>query len=1502
MAQTCQNAVTRISPCGGSLVVSPGATNQKQTFTVYDLTAKGQSFQVSAACTGYVTSCSASPTTANINPNSSTPITVTYSVSNTGGTGQISLTGNSVTGYLNINSQHRPAIVTLPYYNNDNVQPTLCFASCFDKVLTYTTPAYVTLDTPHNVTLMYRSNTANPMVTVQVDALDSSTVRPSKMSLKVQRPNGTFVTFTNGTNELYFPFSTSIMPERLAGQFAPVAPDTLTNAYNYTAIVTSYWTDSTVLSGSTPLRVLLENDRSSVFGAGWTVAGQQTIHVQSNGDVMITDGMGAISYFKLNTPGCVQSCTFTSPSGDYTALTTKAVDQFGRHYDRRYPDGTTYEFLGGGALAGIYDKNGNQTVYWYDSEGRDSLISDPLGSSFSYGMHFAYGSGTDGWKAGAIRQIYDPYGRYTWFGVDANNDQRQIEDPMGGQYGGILLTIYAFYNTQHQLIANIDRHQAAWHFGYDFAGKLLADTTPAVLADGVTQGVVTKYQSSESTFLINPSTDSGSATLSAGFRGGGPWWASTTTPEGHQTNFTVDRWGQPLTLNDASGGTTTYARTGPFATVTTHPWGAIDTTTYTNGLLTYEHDYQRPAIHASYGNSFGVPDSVWGSHAPSRRVFVHANGAIDSIRVAGAYTTRFYYDARLRDTMIVDPIGHATHYAYDPTFGNEDSSVGPGNVVVKRAFDGYGRDVSETATGLPTSNTVYDALNRITEQYTTGLTDTTRFRYDSAYLVRVQDPKGQVYKQDVNALGWATRAYDPADTINRHTDYTYDKDGHRTSFTNRRGQLVSISYEALGRVSAISGAVAAVDSFSYSSNRRVLAAWNAVSRDTFYLSPRLWNDSVVTHIAGRRFTKVDTATVGDQIASVTWHSDLGLGNVPVRPTTFTWDSISGGLVSFGIESGIGVNIFYDGAHRRDSTWFANMELSRIEQYTTRNTVYHVAYPNFINSSDSTADTEFGRYYDYDAPGHIINAIQHRAGHLNYRAYGYDGLSELLQATNNATSAPGGFPAVDSSFGVGVSGGDSTVFWYPGYDIVGNDTLDSDAPNVYFHNSFAVGNRVQTHNLLNYTEDLDGNVTRRYDANRDIRFNWSGDGYLTSDSVAGTGETWQYDYNALGQLVRRRHNGNPDRYFLWDGAQLTAEMDSLAQYAIAGYYYYPGSNEPVEIEHHTGNSFDPAEYLIVDRSGSVIGALQNASGLTEVLTYDPWGVLNPALSNLYTQGQDNRLRWKGMMWEGDSTQLYYAGSRWYDPVLRRFMSEDPLGLSGGINEYTFGGNDPINATDPTGTCAYWMGGVLSNAPVFSVGHDLRGDNLICSGSSPSDPWVTYIQQVNVTAAAPISPSDPWMGVSATYTNNGFQVMAVPGLGNVHSVDHAWNFNKDCAIALGAFAAVAMSDAVIAAKLAKIFPLAWEAAKFGTASMLAKPLISGTAATARLSRVLGAASMEYTTLRDVEITSAGLDYLNGLQVAAGGSVLADFGDVLMHVTPFLDLKPAADDANASCQENQ
>ena len=52
-----------------------------------------------------------------------------------------------------------------------------------------------------------------------------------------------------------------------------------------------------------------------------------------------------------------------------------------------------------------------------------------------------------------------------------------------------------------------------------------------------------------------------------------------------------------------------------------------------------------------------------------------------------------------------------------------------------------------------------------------------------------------------------------------------------------------------------------------------------------------------------------------------------------------------------------------------------------------------------------------------------------------------------------------------------------------------------------------------------------------------------------------------------------------------------------------------------------------------------------------------------------------------------TGLYYVRARWYDPFLGRFMSEDPIGLEGGINQYAYALNDPVNLSDPTGlwTC-------------------------------------------------------------------------------------------------------------------------------------------------------------------------------------------------------------------------
>jgi RHS repeat-associated protein len=52
-----------------------------------------------------------------------------------------------------------------------------------------------------------------------------------------------------------------------------------------------------------------------------------------------------------------------------------------------------------------------------------------------------------------------------------------------------------------------------------------------------------------------------------------------------------------------------------------------------------------------------------------------------------------------------------------------------------------------------------------------------------------------------------------------------------------------------------------------------------------------------------------------------------------------------------------------------------------------------------------------------------------------------------------------------------------------------------------------------------------------------------------------------------------------------------------------------------------------------------------------------------------------------------TGLYYYRARYYDPGVGRFVSEDPLGLNAGINQYAYVHNSPLLRIDPAGTDDY-----------------------------------------------------------------------------------------------------------------------------------------------------------------------------------------------------------------------
>ncbi|MFN5080929.1 MAG: RHS repeat-associated core domain-containing protein [Burkholderiales bacterium] len=110
---------------------------------------------------------------------------------------------------------------------------------------------------------------------------------------------------------------------------------------------------------------------------------------------------------------------------------------------------------------------------------------------------------------------------------------------------------------------------------------------------------------------------------------------------------------------------------------------------------------------------------------------------------------------------------------------------------------------------------------------------------------------------------------------------------------------------------------------------------------------------------------------------------------------------------------------------------------------------------------------------------------------------------------------------------------------------------------------------------------------------------------------------------------------------------------------------------------------------------------NATNTTQARTY-----LTDALGSVMAQTQDNQSTLAGYSYspygqtqstgntEGDSVQytgrendhngLYYYRARYYDPVLKRFLSEDPIGLAGGsLSFYAYVNGNPVSYVDPEG---------------------------------------------------------------------------------------------------------------------------------------------------------------------------------------------------------------------------
>src|SRR5512146_1473028 len=156
----------------------------------------------------------------------------------------------------------------------------------------------------------------------------------------------------------------------------------------------------------------------------------------------------------------------------------------------------------------------------------------------------------------------------------------------------------------------------------------------------------------------------------------------------------------------------------------------------------------------------GQVASVSGGGGPPETLSYDAAHHWTIANVSGGFPDTTFVDTLGRVTADVDPAGHRTKVFYEATFGNADSTVAADSQWTRAVMNAWGLDSIAQAEGQPRSLVLYDVLNRVTAAYDTVGGGPTTPRYDALYRTAVTDPKGQLYKQELNALGWPTRSYD----------------------------------------------------------------------------------------------------------------------------------------------------------------------------------------------------------------------------------------------------------------------------------------------------------------------------------------------------------------------------------------------------------------------------------------------------------------------------------------------------------------------------------------------------------------------------------------------------------------------------------------------------------------------------------------------------------------------------------------------------------------------
>ena len=811
------------------------------------------------------------------------------------------------------------------------------------------------------------------------------------------------------------------------------------------------------------------------------------------------------------------------------------------------------------------------------------------------------------------------------------------------------------------LLSDIDANGAATRYAYDAFGNLVSST------DALGNRSTIAYDESNQPVLFTDAL--GNITRREYDDAGRP--VSISDALGHVTQYRYNQRGQLSELIDAKGGSKQFR-------------------------------YNRQGLLTSYTDCSGHTSE----YAYDKQ------GRLVSTQYAMGHATTYHYDALGRLIRLASPGGASEQYRYDAD----------GNLVLHTDAAGQQTHYRYNGQGLPIERT--DAIGQAL-----------RYRYDDALqLTELINAKGESYRLSYHAEGWleAETGFD-----GKRTDYNYDRAGNLTAFQSG-AQRTELLRDALGLLQAKTTADGVVR-YAYDALGRLVAVSSPQAEQRFFhdaLGQLIEERSAYFLQSLPETGRLPNAPRTSDASFIMTHAYDELGNriQTVLPNGRRIDTLRYGSGHWhGVlwQGQTVVDVERDSLHREKQRTLGNSGLVATRQYDAQSRLTQMTLARGIDAPSPLRE----RRFHYDASGNLTTIAQTGQtanGPLGNLQYTYDPLGQLLSAVqpglverfafdpagNMVDAAPAAgaqVPAItgnllrtygDFSYDYDEQGNTKHKrFHPPGRESAWSDLqLEYDAENrishatrterqtrhraQYFYDAFSrrIAKRVEVEQWGNQ-QDIAADTPVQTSSTTTL-FVWDGD---TLAQELGQDETVTYMYEPesfvpLARIASKNGNGAAAQAThlpsvgAWGlpSTRLNAELHAArSQEETEATALQLSAWQSIQAGANDSATHDRIGHYNCDHLGTPREVLDQLGSLIWSARYKAWGQVVEFKGSEIEQP----LRFQGQF-KDEETGLQYNRYRYYDADATKYVTQDPIGLLGGLNSYSFAEN-PTIWTDPLG---------------------------------------------------------------------------------------------------------------------------------------------------------------------------------------------------------------------------